>query len=165
MLQLRRRGWPGSLSAAALPSRRRLAPRYPRAVPPRLPDRGISLPFQITPGASDIVDATGVDLRRERGNLVLGTRASGGPDVGEIAWDPSRGSRLDLLRHTAASDAAGDVAAVYIDEAFRQIPGERLREVTVTVDAETILIEAQSLPSADVSPTAKTVTVSTTIRR
>lgn len=123
------------------------------------------MPFRITPGAGDIEGAVGDELRRERTGLILGTRASGGPDTGELAWDPERGAKLDLLRNSAASDAVGDVAAVYIGEAFRQIPGERLREVNVIVDAETIAIEVVTVPSSDTSPAARAVTASTTITR
>ncbi len=128
-------------------------------------DRGIPLPFRITPGAGDIVPAMGDELRRTRTENILGTRASGGPDTGELAWDPERGALLDLLRHSAASDAVGDVAVVYVGEAFRQIPGERLREVSVVVEAETITIDVVSVPSADTSPAARTVSAKTTIKR
>jgi hypothetical protein len=128
-------------------------------------ERGIALPFAITPAASDIIGATADDLRRERTGTILSTRASGGQDVGELAWDPERGSRIDLLRLAAASDAVGDVAVVYVSEAFRQIPGERLAEVSVTVDAETITVDVRSLPSADPSPAARSVGASTTITR
>jgi hypothetical protein len=128
-------------------------------------DRGILLPFRVTPGASDIVGAYGDDLRRERTGTILGTRASSGQDTGEVLWDPARGARFDLLRHSAASDAVGDIAVVYAGEAFGQISGERLSEVAVIVDAETILLEVTSVPTADPSPAARAVTAKTTIKR
>lgn len=128
-------------------------------------DRGIALPFTLAASVGDILSAIGDDLRRERSGTILGTRASGGPDTGELAWDPERGTRLDLLRHSAASEAVGDIAVVYVGEAFAQIPGERLREVSVVVDVETISIEVGSLPAADTSTVARTVTATTTIKR
>ncbi len=128
--------------------------------------RGISLPFRVTPGDADVATSSGPELRKTHLEVILGTRASAGQGVGELDWDPGRGSRFELLRNAAASEAVEDFAVVYADEALQQsLPDEVLLSVAVVVDDRNVEITAETRLRADASVAPRKVTSSTTVRR
>lgn len=128
--------------------------------------RGILLPFRITPGHADIALGRGDDLRSTRIGTILGMRATSAGSIGELSWDPDRGSKLDALRNAAASAAIADFAALYLDEAFAQaLPEEALREVAVEIDKTAISITASSALVTDRSRAPTLLTTTTVLRR
>lgn len=125
-------------------------------VAPLVPLVGIARPFRM--GAGDLATVSGDDLRRARVEQTFSTRASSAGDVGELAWDPSRGSRLDALRHAAASPAIADLASFYLQDALAQsLPDEQLRALTVLLDQETIELRAETQAANDATPHPKRV--------
>lgn len=134
-------------------------PRYPRpmaTVAPLVPLVGIARPFRM--GPADLSTVAGDDLRRTRVEQVFATRASSAGETGELAWDPTRGSRIDALRNAAASPAIADLAAFYCQDALAQaLPDEQLRTITVLLDAETIELRAETQAAADATPHPKRV--------
>lgn len=108
------------------------------------------MPFQITPGDADIATGTGDRKRETHIETILGMRASSAGDVGELAWDPDRGSALDSLRNAAASDAVADFAALYVESALAYaLPDESLRAIDVIVDDRAIEITSQTSLAGD----------------
>lgn len=128
--------------------------------------RGFALPFRITPGDADIALVSGDALRETRIETILATEASSAGDVGELAWDPERGSALESLRNAAATSAAADFAALYAEQALAYaLPDERLRAVDVTITERTIDI-AVKVQRADLPDrNARAISISTRFSR
>ncbi len=128
--------------------------------------RGILLPFRITAGDADVATATGNRLRETRISTILGMRASGGNEIGELSWDPDRGSKLEALRNAAASPAAADFAALYVEEALlAALPSESLRAVDVEITDRTIDLKTQTVLSTDPSARPRPLLVTTKLSR
>lgn len=125
------------------------------------------MPFRITPGDADIATASGEPLRKTRIATILGTRATSAGEVGELEWDPSRGSKLDALRNAANSDAVAEYAAIYVQQALLQaLPDEVLTAIDVVVDERTIELRTETALAPDGGASARrTLPVTTTIRR
>jgi len=128
--------------------------------------RGIRLPFRIAPHDADVATLSGNDLRQVRLGTALSTRASTPGEVGELAWDPERGSRLDQLRNAAASASIADLAAVYTERAILDaLPDEELRGIDVRVDDRTLTIHVEAKRISDTTQAPRTVTTTTEITR
>lgn len=125
-------------------------------IAPLVPLVGIGRPFRM--GPSDLSAVSGDELRRTRVEQVLATRASSAGEIGELAWDPTRGARLDALRNAAASPAIADLASFYTQDALAQaLPDEQLRSMVVLLDAETIELRAETEALSDATPNPKRV--------
>ena len=126
--------------------------------------RGIALPFRITPGDADIATVSGDRKREMHIETILGTRASSAGEIGELAWDPDRGSALDSLRNAAASEAVGDFAALYVENALAYaLPDESLRSIDGTVSKTTIEFTIETSLATD--RTGKLLPVTTLLKR
>lgn len=125
-------------------------------VAPLVPLVGLARPFRMGPG--DLATVSGDDLRRTRVEQVLSTRASSAGEVGELAWDPTRGARLDALRNASASPALADLASFYTQDALAQaLPDEQLRTMEVLLDEQTIELRAETEALSDATPHPKRV--------
>lgn len=128
--------------------------------------RGIVMPFRVTAGDADVATSTGDRLRETRISTTLGTRASSAGEIGELAWDPDRGSRLDALRNATAGEAVADFAALYVEEALAYaLPNESLREVGVVLTDRTIQIETKTSVGIETNRAARLLSVTTRVQR
>lgn len=128
--------------------------------------RGITLPFRVTPGDADIATATGDALREIHVETVLSARASSDGEIGEIAWDPDRGSALDALRNAAASPAVADFAALYAERALAYaLPNEVLRASDVVLDDRTIELTVKTTRLTETEQGERPISVTTQLSR
>lgn len=92
----------------------------------RLFGRALRRPFQ-RDEKNSFATASGAELHRSRIGQIIGT------EEGEIDWDPTLGSRLDLLRHRPLDETTQELARYYVEDALRrQYRGIRVTRVVVT---------------------------------
>ncbi len=128
--------------------------------------RGIGLPFRITASDADVATVVGDKLRETHVETILGTRASSAGEIGELAWDPDRGSALDALLNAANGEAVADFAALYAERAFEYaLPDESVRAADVVVDNRTIELTIQFGMSSEQDRSARLLSVSTRMKR
>jgi phage gp46-like protein len=128
--------------------------------------KGFALPFRVTPGDADIALVGGDALRETHIETVLSARASSADDIGELAWDPERGSALEALRNASASDAVADFAALYAERAMAYaLPDERLRAADVTISDRVIELVVRVAKADQPDRNARTVSVATKYSR
>lgn len=107
--------------------------------------RGVTRPFR-RDGMHDFANADGLALVQSCVGQVLGMRGSTPFLLGELEWDPDRGSLLHLLRHKANTLVLQELGRTYVIDALRTWePRVIVRNVRVTAEKapngdETVLL-------------------------
>lgn len=94
--------------------------------------RGVARPFR-RDGKGDFANVSGRASIRAAIGQILGTLATSPISRGELAWRPSFGSIVDLLRHRNGDDVLAELLRVYVVESI-QVWEPRVRLTDATVD-------------------------------
>jgi len=95
------------------------------------PPRNLLIPFR-RDQKNDFASGTGEELERSKVTQVLATEGATPRSSGELPWRTKFGSALHLLRHQRNEEALGELARVYVRDAFRRwVPEAKLIKVIV----------------------------------
>lgn len=117
----------------------------------------IKRPFRF--GSNGIEVATGVAARESRIQGILQIEATTpGFGVGELAWDPRRGSRLEALRNASVTEAFEDIVIRGVEDTFDYgLPEEKLDAVGGEATDEVVTINVETVPTNERGNTQRTV--------
>jgi hypothetical protein len=107
------------------------------------PARGLITPFR-RDRKRDFANDVGDVLLASKVSQVLATECASNALAGELPWRTSFGTRLQLLRHRNNDAALGELARVYVRDAFQKwLPEATLVAAVVVADGDALTLRVR----------------------